>query len=724
MKRGMFTIMALFLVVFLHSNLRAENGYDLWLRYTSLDSLSAEQVALVLRQVMVADSGPTSQVIKEEISRASGGMLSLESNFCDSLGTETGLVIALRTNPLINAHFHNSALYTLSKSGNDAYCIQKTVIQHHERVLVTANTPVGLLYGTFHVLEALQMGEEIDEQPLLQAPRIKHRLLNHWDNLDRTVERGYAGFSIWDWHRLPEYIDPRYIDYARANASIGINGTVLTNVNANALVLTPLYLKKVKALADLFRPYGIQVYLTARFSAPMEIGGLKTADPLDKDVSAWWNDKAKEIYNLIPDFGGFLVKANSEGQPGPQNYKRSHADGANMLADAVRPYGGIVMWRAFVYSNESPEDRAKQANLEFEPLDGQFRENVVIQVKNGPIDFQPREPFHPLFGAMKETALAMEFQITQEYLGQGTSLAFLAPLYTEVLDSKTYRPGKETTVGEIIDGSAYGYDLSVIAGVSNIGNDINWTGHPLSQANWYAYGRLAWDHDLSPDQIADEWIRLTYGNNPVLIAKLKSILLRSRQVVVNYMTPLGLHHIMGRGHHYGPGPWVRGGRADWTSPYYHRADTLGIGFDRTENGSNALGQYAREIVRTYSDPSTCPDKYLLWFHHLPWDFKMKSGNTLWNEICYTYDKGVKQAAELKHDWESMKEYVDVERYNEVDQLFTIQLKEAKWWRSACLLYFQQFSKRPFPTDIEQPEGTLDEYEHMQFPYAPGIRPAW
>ncbi|MFC2089867.1 alpha-glucuronidase family glycosyl hydrolase [Bacteroidota bacterium] len=724
MKRRLALLLTLYGFLMISNTLNAENGYDLWLRYAPPDSVTGKWVESVLSEVMITDHSPVSEVIRQELSLASTGMLSKQTLYTDSLSIETGLIIGLRTDPVIDAYFHASALYTLSESGKEAFCIQQVLIKNNKRILITANTSTGLLYGTFYLLKELQKGERIDDQPSLHVPKIKQRLLNHWDNLDRTVERGYAGFSIWDWHRLPDYIDQRYIDYARANASIGINGTVLTNVNANALVLTPGYLQKVRALADVFRPYGIRVYLTARFSAPMEIGGLKTADPLDKDVADWWKEKAKEIYALIPDFGGFLVKANSEGQPGPQNYDRSHAEGANMLADAVKPYGGIVMWRAFVYSSESPEDRAKQANLEFEPLDGQFRENVVIQVKNGPIDFQPREPFHPLFGAMKETALAMEFQVTQEYLGQGTSLAFLAPMYKEVIDAGTYKPEKETTVAQNIDGTAFGHDLSVIAGVSNIGNDINWTGHPLSQANWYAYGRLAWDHDLSSEQIADEWIRLTYGNNKELVDGLKDMLLRSHEIVVNYMTPLGLHHIMGRGHHYGPGPWVTGGRADWTSPYYHRADSLGIGFDRTVNGSNALAQYAPEIVKVFSDPITCPDKYLLWFHHLPWNFSMKSGNMLWDEICYSYDKGVQEMGELRIAWDSLGAYVDPERHRQIRQLLSIQVKEAKWWRNACLLYFQQFSQLPFPEDIEQPEGELEEYMNMQFPYAPGIRPSW
>ncbi|MCB0745411.1 MAG: alpha-glucuronidase, partial [Ignavibacteriae bacterium] len=529
------------------------------------------------------------------------------------------------------------------------------------------------------------------------------RVLNHWDNLDRTVERGYAGFSIWDWHKLPDYIDQRYIDYARANSSIGINGTVLTNVNANSLVLTEQYLVKVKALADIFRPYGIKVYLTARFSSPIELGGLKTADPLNEDVKLWWKNKVDEIYKLIPNFGGFLVKANSEGQPGPQNYGRSHADGANMLADALSGYNGVVMWRAFVYSNENQDDRAKQAYTEFQPLDGKFKDNVFIQVKNGAIDFQPREPFHPLFGAMPKTPLMMEFQITQEYLGQGTQLAYLSPLYKECLDSDTYAKGKGSYVSKVIDGSLDNHAKSGIAGVANIGTDRNWTGHLFGQSNWYTFGRLAWDHELSSQEIADEWIRMTFSNENNTIQTIEKIMLSSRETVVNYMTPLGLHHIMGWDHHYGPSPWTKDKpRADWTSVYYHKADSLGIGFDRTKTGSNAVSQYYPEVANKFSSLETCPEKYLLWFHHLEWDYKLKNGNTLWDELCYRYYQGADSVGGMIKNWESLNEVIDNEIYHHVRMLLSIQQKEANWWRDACVLYFQTFSKREIPAGLKYP----------------------
>ncbi|HMA22452.1 MAG TPA: alpha-glucuronidase family glycosyl hydrolase, partial [Gemmatimonadaceae bacterium] len=481
----------------------------------------------------------------------------------------------------------------LARLGDEGYLVRATTVQGKHVIVVAGNSDVGALYGAFRLLRQVQTNGSLAHVMIEDRPRIALRLLDHWDNLDRTVERGYAGKSLWEWARLPDSVSPRYRDYARANASLGINGTVLTNVNANAKVLTPEYLAKVAALANVFRPYGIRIYLTARFSAPIEIGGLKTADPLDSAVRAWWKAKADEIYRDVPDFGGFLVKANSEGQPGPQDYKRTHADGANMLADAVAPHGGVVMWRAFVYSNEVPADRVKQAYDEFKPLDGSFHDNVLVQVKNGPLDFQPREPFHPLFGAMPKTPLMAEFQITKEYLGQDTHLVYLGRLLEEVLRSDTYARGKGSTVARVIDGSLDGHRLTAIAGVSNIGTDRDWTGSQFNQANWYAFGRLAWDPTASSRAIADDWIRMTFSNDPRVVSRIEHMLLVSREAVVNYMTPLGLAHIMATGHHYGPGPWADGGRPDWTPSYYHRADTLGLGFDRTAagRGSNAVAQY-------------------------------------------------------------------------------------------------------------------------------------
>lgn len=437
--------------------------------------------------------------------------------------------------------------------------------------------------------------------------------------------------------------------------------------------------------------------------------------------TAWWKEKAEEIYRYIPDFGGFLVKADSEGQPGPHNYNRTHAEGANMLADAVADQGGIVMWRAFVYSHETPDDRAKQAYNEFKPLDGQFRDNVLIQVKNGAIDFQPREPFHPLFGAMPETPLMMEFQITQEYLGQGTNLAYLAPMYKEVLDADTYAKGKGSTVAKVVDGSLEGHLLTAIAGVSNIGTDRNWTSHHFAQSNWYTFGRLGWDHTISSEMIAEEWLRMTFNNKKEFIDPVKSMMLKSREAIVNFTTPLGLHHLMGWSHHYGPGPWIDNKhRADWTSVYYHQADSAGIGFDRTSTGSNAIAQYYPPVEKQFADPATTPEKFLLWFHHLPWDYPMRSGNVLWDEMVYKYYKGVEQVRGMRSTWDKMEHLVDAERFKHVKTFLMIQEKEAVWWRDACVLYFQTFSGRAIPDGLEKPKHSLEYYKNLNPRYVPGI----
>lgn len=714
------TLLLLCLLTFIASF--AEDGYQLWLRYERIaDTKLHQQYTQLLKRVVIPERTATTEVLREELKMALPSLLGKPAQFNNEVTTGS-LVIASKGSSLLSSL---SVQEKLKNIHADGYLILTTTLQGKKITLITAHHDTGLLYGTFHFLRLLQTHQNIKAITFSSSPKTNIRILNHWDNLDRTVERGYAGFSIWDWHKLPDYIDQRYIDYARANASIGINATVLTNVNANALVLTPHYLQKVKALADVFRPYGIKVYLTARFSAPVEIGNLRTADPLDPSVQQWWKDKAKEIYSLVPDFGGFLVKANSEGQPGPQNYNRTHADGANMLADAVAPFNGIVMWRAFVYDHNVPDDRAKQAYSEFKPLDGTFRKNVMVQVKNGAIDFQPREPFHPLFGAMPKTPLMMEFQITQEYLGQGTSLVFLPSFYKEVLNAQTFSTASNPQVSQIIDGSADQHTLTGMAGVANIGNDRNWCSHPFAQANWYGFGRLAWDHTLTPEQIADEWTRMTFSNEEATIPVIKKMLLSSHETMVNYMTPLGLHHIMGYNHHYGPGPWVKDKeRADWTSVYYHRADNIGIGFNRTTTGSNALSQYATSLQEQLGNTNTCDEKYLLWFHHLPWSYKTKSGKILWDEICYRYYQGTDQVKTMEEQWKTLSGKIDAERFKQVSSLLHIQYQEAVWWRNACVLYFQSHSQLPIPSDLEKPTNTLEYYQQLSFPYAPGIRPRW
>ena len=701
----------------------AKDGYELWLDYRTIENPAMRSEAdRLFSGIFFFGENQTYAAIRKELQLAAPKMTGKGPVFSKERLNQTQVWLGTREE--LSQVFGLQDQVTIRNLGEDGYWMGPVTFQGKTYFTIVGNRPVGVLYGVFDWLKSLQSGTFDPSSIKTERPKIQLRMLNHWDNLDRTVERGYAGFSIWDWHRLPGYIDPRYSDYARANASIGINAVSLTNVNANARILTTDFMKKAKVLADIFRPYGIKVFLTARFSAPIEIGGLKTADPLDPEVIAFWKKKTDEMYQYIPDFGGYLVKANSEGQPGPHEYNRTHAEGANMLAEALAPHGGVLIWRAFVYSHEIDEDRHKQANLEFVPLDGKFRDNVIIQVKNGAIDFQPREPFHPLFGAVKQTNLGIEFQITQEYLGQATQLVYLSPMWEEVLRSKTFRPTPTSTVAGIVDGSDSGQKLSLMAGVSNIGTDRNWTGHLFGQANWYAFGRLAWDPYLNSDQIAEEWSKLTFGQETQNLAKIKEIMLDSHEAAVNYMTPLGLHHIMGWDHHYGPGPWVTGGRADWTALYYHRADSLGIGFDRTSDGSKALEQYSPEIIQAWSDSKQIPEKYLLWFHHLPWDYEMNSGRTLWEEIGLHYDQGVKSARKIKSTWESLAGRIDPEQYSHVNQLLGIQVQEAEWWRNSCLLYFQSISKRPIPAEIEQPEGDLEYYKSLRFPTAPGIRPRW
>lgn len=697
----------------------SQKDYKLWLQYNTLTNLDLKAKYLShIKGITLLGNSETISIAGNELQSALEDMLEKKITVNTKLEVFQSIVIGSKTH--LNAEIQKTVESDLNLINDEGFIIKSIVINNKSHIVITGKKEVGVLYGVYSFLRLIQTNKSIEKLNIADSPKTNIRILNHWDNLDRTVERGYAGFSLWNWQKLPDFIEQRYIDYARANASIGINGTVLTNVNANALILTPQYLEKVEALANVFRPYGIKVYLTARFSAPIEIGGLKTADPKDADVANWWKAKAKEIYVRIPDFGGFLVKANSEGQPGPQNYGRNHVDGANMLADAVAPFGGVIMWRAFVYSEHDANDRAKQAHAEFQPCDGKFRENVIVQVKNGAIDFQPREPFHPLFGAMTKTPLMMEFQITQEYLGFSTHLVFLPKLFQEVLESDTYQKGKGSTVTKVIDGSIYKNKITGIAGVANIGNDLNWTGHPFAQANWYGFGRLAWNPYLDSETIADEWLRCTFSNDKKFIAPIKEMLIQSREAVVNYMTPLGLHHIMDTGHHYGPGPWVSNlSRPEWNPVYYHKADKNGIGFDRSKSGTNAVSQYAPEVAVIFDKLETCPEKDLLWFHHVSWDYKLKDGHTLWDGMALKYQQGVNQVAAMQKTWNASEKYVDSERFKEVQMLLNIQYKEAKWWRDACLLYFQQFSGKELPIGVEKPSQSLEYFESLKFPFAPG-----
>ena len=593
----LLTVMCVLAGLALAPAAKAEDGHDLWLRYRPVEGPARAPYAAAGTAVAPTARTPTLSIAHAELERGLSGLLGAAPMVAEA-GSRDGVILI--GTPATSPAIAGLAL-PMKDAGDEGYLIRTVSIDGKQTTVIAANREVGVLYGVFRYLSLIQTRQPVDRLAIASAPKVGLRMLNHWDNLDRTVERGYAGQSIWDWWKLPDHADPRYAEYARANASLGINGTVLNNVNSKSLSLTAPWIAKAGALADVFRPYGIKVYLSARFSSPIEIGGLKTADPRDPAVKAFWKAKADEIYKVIPDFGGFLVKANSEGQPGPQDYGATHVDGANMLADAIGGRG-VVIWRAFVYSHEQPDDRAKQGFSEFKPFDGQFRDNVVIQVKNGAIDFQPREPFHPLFGAMPKSNLGMEFQITKEYLGFATHLAYLGPMYEETLRADTLVKGKGSTVAKVIDGSLDGRKLTVMAGVANIGMDRNWSGSHFDQANWYAFGRLAWDPEASTRDIAADWARLTFSNDQRFVTPVVDMMMVSRETLVDYMTPLGLHHQMGRSHHYGPGPWVKGGeRADWTSVYYAKAGADGVGFDRTAKGSNAVAQYAPPVGACFAN---------------------------------------------------------------------------------------------------------------------------
>ena len=693
--------------------LHAENGYDLWLRYQKVDnSQLLNSYSKTLAKLNFPVNSATLTEAKKELQQGLDGLL--DTNLPETDGISKGtLLVGTPASSKVLSGIH-AITNEISGLGDEGFLIKTLKVNGTPCTVIAARKDMGVMYGVFHFLRLLQTQSDIKELNITQMPKLQRRMLNHWDNLNGTIERGYAGYTLWDWQRLPGYIDPRYRDYARANASIGINGTVLNNVNANARSLTTEYLIKAAALADVFRPYGIRVYLTARFSAPKELRALNTADPLDPEVRQWWKDKVKEIYKYIPDFGGFLVKANSEGQPGPQDYKRTHADGANMMAEALEPYGGIVMWRAFVYENSRNVDRAGNGYEEFKPLDGKFNKNVFVQPKNGPIDFQPREPFHPLFGAMPQTPLMLEFQITQEYLGYATNLAYLGPLFEECLDADTYTKGKGTTVANVLEDYNRSHGISGIAGVANIGTDINWCGHLFGQSNWYAFGRMAWNPKLSSEEVADEWLRMTFNNNTSFVNPIKEMMQQSRETVVNYRNPLGLNHIMNFATHYGPGPWYKD--PHWDAKDYHKADETGIGVDRTSKGSNVVNQYAKPLAEILENLNTCPQKDLLWFHHLPWDYKMPSGKILWDELVAYYYKGVEEVRGMRKLWDSMEGKIDAERFNHVKQLLKVQEDEAIWWRDGCVLYFQTFSKRPIPSQHEHLKHTLEYYKRIPFPY--------
>ena len=670
-----------------------EDGYRLWLRYAPPgDAANAYRSAI--RTISVAGTTPTADVIRTELHQALTSMLGAAPPA--PMGTAPGSLI-------IGTPAQSDAIRALkwdrelTALGREGFIIRTTRVSGQPAIVVASIGDTGALYGTFHLLRLMQAAQPIAPLNLSERPRIQIRMLNHWDNMDGTIERGYAGRSLWQWNELPARIDPRYIDYARANASIGINATAINSVNANAIVLTPDYLDKVAALAAAWRPYGLRLYLSANFASPIRLGGLKTADPLDRGVIDWWKAKADEIYQRIPDFGGFLVKANSEGQPGPKDYKRNHAEGANCLADAVASHGGNVIWRAFIYDEDVDPDRAKRAYIEFTKLDGQFRPNVLVQVKNGAIDFMPREPFHPLFGALTRTPVLAEIQATQEYLGQAKHLVYLGTMWEEFLDADTYAKGKGSTVGKVLQGDVVPQRVTGMASVLNPGLDRNWCGHHFSQSNWYASGRLAWNPELSARAIADEWTRMTFTNDPAAVKTIVDLMMGSREAFVNYTMPLGLHHLIG-GNHYAPMPQnAKAPRADWTATYYHQASTDGIGFDRSMRGNQAVAQYFPPVRDRFDSLATCPEMFLLWFHRLPWHYKLRSGKTLWEGLCEKYAEGARQALAMQATWNRLTDRIDAQRHKEVADRLAIQVGDAQKWRDEILKYFQQFSQLPIAT---------------------------
>ena len=705
----------------------ADDGYRLWLRYVPVHGAWLARYRRSAAELVPGGAlSPTLRAARAELERGLAGMLGRRLPSARSVTADGAILFGTpHGSPLIRA-----LRLGLRRVGREGYVIRTVTVRGHRATVIAGNSDVGVLYGAFRFLRRIQTRRPIGALAIVSRPRIRHRILDFWDNLDGSVERGYAGDSIWKWDELPQYLSPRYTDFARACASIGINGVVLNNVNASPYVLTPLYLAKVAALAGVLRPYGIRVYLSVPFSAPITVGRLSSADPLDAAVQAWWRRKVAAIYREVPDFGGFLMKADSEGEPGPERYGRTQAQGANLLARALAPYHGIVMWRAFVYStNPHSEDRVKQSYDIFKPLDGKFDRNVILQVKNGPLDFQPREPFHPLFGAMPKTNLMLELEITKEYLGQQTSLVYLGTLFEEALRADTWARGRGSTVARVIDGSLYGQRQTGIAGVANIGSDRNWCGSIFNQSNWYVFGRLAWSPDASARAIAAQWVRMTFTNNAAFVRPVVRMMMGSREAVVDYMDPLGLASQMAAGTHFGPGPWVAPGPhmpPDWSSTYYSRADATGIGFDRTASGSDAVSQYAPHVAAEFASLRHCPENLLLWFHHLPWTYRMRSGRTLWDSLVLHYARGVAAVKRMRRTWQRLARYVDPQRFRLTAAFLAIQQQDAEWWRDASIAYFQSISRRPLPAGVAPPPEPLKAYEAFCIPFVegtPGAGPA-
>jgi alpha-glucuronidase len=703
MKKIIFILFVLFLIAF--KDVNACDGYKLWLRYKKVSNEQLlEKYRLSIKAVMIKGESETIQIAQNELKNGLNGLLESTIPQANDV-SEDGILIAgafKNLSFLQDANLKNRLL----KVGNEGFVIVNKIVDGKKAIVITANTDTGVLYGVFNFLKLLQTHQDISSLDTVSFPKMKLRMLNHWDMLNSTHEYG-GHLSIWDWYTLPENIKPVYIDYARANASIGINATSLNCVDADPRFLMEENLVKIKALANLFRPYGIRMFMSPNFNAPIILGGLETADPNDPQVNEWWQKKVKVIYELIPDFGGFLVKANSEDEPGPGDFGKSQADGANMFAEALKPYNGIVIWRAFVYAY-NPEDRAREAYDIFKPLDGKFADNVLLQVKNGPLDFSPREPFSPLFGAMLHTPLMMEVDIGKGPCGADATVGFMAPMWREALMADTYSKGEGSIVAKIIDGSIDNYKISGMAGVANVYRQRNWTANFLDQANWYSFGRLAWDYNITSEQIAEEWIRRTISNDAAVINPIKKIMMGSRETIVNYQDPLGLNMLTGWGGFRGP--WTNNSEhANWNSPYYHRADSIGIGFDRTKTGSNAVAQYFPPVEEKFSSLQTCPEEFLLWFHHVPWTYRMKSGKILWDELCYHYYKGVEGVKEMQDIWDSLEGEIDQINFESVKAYLKMQYNTAVKWRDGSVLYFQTFSHLQIPEGLEKPEHDLEYY---------------
>ena len=686
-------------------NVRLNSGYNMWLNYKPIqDPKILNYYRSSLTNIVFQHSSKTTIVIKEELSKALEKLLDEKVVFNNKV--QKGSLIFLNSKYSIHRKYvSKKTISELETIGNEGYLILNKKLNGNKTTLILANSDIGLLYGSFHLLRLIQTRQNLSKIDIKESPKVKYRIANHWDNLDRSVERGYAGLSIWNWEELPLKISRRYKDYARFCASIGINSVVINNVNADARFISTENLKKIAILEDIFSPYGLKIFIAINFNSPQIIGNLDTADPLNEKVVYWWKKKVEEIYQYIPHMGGFLVKADSEGQPGPNSYGRTHADGANMLAKSLTPYQGVVMWRAFVYGKKQ-KDRIREAYDEFKPLDGLFDDNVIIQVKKGPLDFMPKEPFSPLLGALKNTNTMIEFQVTQEYLGNENHLLYKGAMYDEILKSDTYAEGKGTLVGDVISGKTYDYKHTGMAGVVNPGMAENWTGHPFVQSSWYAFGRLAWNYKEDPWIIAKDWVKMTFSNNEEVVKKIIKIMKLSERAAVNYREPLGLTHI-GNSSHYGPAPWSS------RSNYFHQADEYGLGYDRSKTGSNAIAQYNEPLQSLFNNKKTTPEELLLWFHHVSWEYKMKSGMSMWEELVAHYYKGVEEVKEIQKLWSTLSGVIEKEKFTEIDNLLKRQLHDAIIWRDSCVLYFQLFSKKIIPSDYEKPLHELEFYKKLK-----------